>query len=125
MSVPPTLLIDLGNTNLKWALYRALALGPSRRVEYRIRDLSRVFDEQWGRQSAPARVLIASVAEAAAQAQVGGWVREHWRQELIEVRACKEACGVVNAYADPAKLGVDRWLTLIAVHRQIKANGFF
>jgi len=28
---------------------------------------------------------------------------------------------VVNAYSHPDRLGVDRWLTLIAVHRQIDA----
>ena len=121
MFMPASLLIDLGNTNLKWALCRASDLEPVQRAQYRGGDLDELLDDHWGRQPAPARVLMASVAEPATRAKIGDWVRERWHQALVEVRSCKEACGVVNAYADPAKLGVDRWLGLIAVHGQISA----
>jgi type III pantothenate kinase len=53
--------------------------------------------------------------------RIGDWIRTHWEKDLVEVRSCKEAGGVVNAYADPDKLGVDRWLCLIAVHHQTRA----
>jgi len=40
---------------------------------------------------------------------------------LVEVRSSTQACGVVNAYPESDRLGVDRWLCLIAVHRQTRA----
>lgn len=119
--MPPSLLIDLGNTNLKWASCRDRDLAPARRIQHRALDLPRALDTEWGHLAAPARVHIASVAGAATKAQIGDWVRRHWHLELVEARSSKEACGVVNAYADAGKLGVDRWLCLIAVRHQLRA----
>jgi len=121
MPTPTSFLIDLGNTNLKWALYHAPDLSPAVRVQYGELDLPSALDALWGSQPAPARAYVASVGNAAARDQMGEWVRERWGQELVEVRSSKQACGVVNAYADPERLGVDRWLCLIAVHRQTRA----
>jgi type III pantothenate kinase len=40
---------------------------------------------------------------------------EHWDVAPEFLRSQKLAWGVVNSYADPETLGVDRWLTLVAV----------
>ena len=43
------------------------------------------------------------------------WVKEAWGCPVVFVQSQSEACGVVNGYTEPEKLGVDRWLALIGV----------
>ena len=116
----PSLLIDLGNTNLKWALFQSPELTPAGRLHYRGLDLPRALDMLWACLPAPAGVFVASVGNVAIKQKIADWVRDRWEQALVEVRSSKQSCGVVNAYVDPGRLGVDRWLCLIAVHRQTR-----
>jgi type III pantothenate kinase len=64
----------------------------------------------------PERILVSNVGGAraadlvrVAAAQIGSA-----QPEFVESSA--SACGVRNAYTEPAKLGVDRWLAVIAAH---------
>jgi type III pantothenate kinase len=41
---------------------------------------------------------------------------QKWDCEPEFVQATASALGVTNAYSNPSELGVDRWLTLLAVH---------
>ncbi|MSQ71847.1 MAG: type III pantothenate kinase [Betaproteobacteria bacterium] len=67
----------------------------------------------WARLVKPSRIIVASVAGAAARAAIeaalqGLPVAAQW----LTPRASQ--CGVSNSYADPAQLGADRWAALIA-----------
>ena len=103
------LLIDIGNTRIKPALLENDVLRPLDPVAhdaFRPPPGARV-DEVW----------IADVARAA----VGDAVREACRSafphaRIESPRSPASACGVVNAYAEPARLGIDRFLALVAAH---------
>lgn len=41
---------------------------------------------------------------------------------LVELQTAAKACGVINAYPQPSRLGVDRWLSLIAGYHHVKNN---
>ena len=114
----PTLLVDLGNSRLKWVWLEAGRVGQAAALSHRAEDLRRQLDTGWGRMSAPGRVMLASVANSQRTEAFRAWVKGRWGLTVEQVYSRDKALGVTNAYAEPRHLGVDRWLALIAVHRR-------
>ena len=110
------LLVDIGNTRLKWAILDADGLGPVRAAVHGHEWTPGRLVELWGGMAAPPRVFVASVAGTAAVEAVAQFARERWACETAVVHAAARAGGVTNGYARPEQLGVDRWLALIAAH---------
>jgi len=109
------LLLDLGNTRLKWALQDRpghwLAHGA---VNWGLDDLAGVLVAAWEGLPSPARVVAASVVDAAREAQVCQALQGRFGHVPEWLRTPAEACGVRNAYAEPGRLGVDRFLAMVA-----------
>jgi type III pantothenate kinase len=106
-----TLLIDMGNTRLKWVWavggeIDQSTLGRGSRNEF--------FAEckppggAW-----PVRVLISSVADQSSTSAVVSTCEELWGVPVKRLRTLSSQDGIVNAYENPAKLGVDRWLAIV------------
>ncbi len=110
------LLIDLGNTRLKWALARGGHLD-SRTIVAESDWLSRLPDlmSQWCRLGLD-EIVFASVVEQTITERVLACLAS---MELPLRQAATEAIrdGVRCAYRQPQRLGVDRWLALLAAHR--------
>jgi type III pantothenate kinase len=106
------LLIDLGNTRLKWAL-SGRARWLSGVVTHRGMDMNTLLDGVWAGVVAPARIIMTSVATDVVSDAVELWTQTHWGSVPHRVRARREQLGVVNRYRDPATLGADRWAALI------------
>jgi type III pantothenate kinase len=113
------LLLDIGNTRLKWAWWdQALKPGgalvhtgrPPRAVLEAL-DLKLKPDELW----------VASVAAPELRAAIGDWAQTRWGRVPHWVSSSATACGVRNAYAQPERLGVDRWLAMIGAWRRAQA----
>jgi type III pantothenate kinase len=115
------LLLDLGNTRLKWALQAQpegwLARGA---VDWR-EDTMAGLQLAWSGLPRPDTVIAASVVDAVREALVAvvdgslfagapGW----WRTPA-------SACGVRNAYVEPQRLGVDRFLAMVAAYADGRA----
>ncbi len=113
------LLIDLGNSSLKWAWTSGAELTPVQSVLHRATTVAAVAQKCWQDEPEPARVVVASVAKSEVQESLRAWLQQQWSCEPIFVQATAQALGVTNAYNSPAELGVDRWLTLLAAHHQI------
>lgn len=110
------LLIDFGNTRLKWALRDAgntLVGGVFAHADTR---LATALGGHWSALPRPAAVHVASVVGAAREQELAELVRTQIGLEARFVRSPKAALGVTNAYAEPARLGVDRFLALAALH---------
>lgn len=107
------LLLDLGNTRLKWALSDeghwqaegALAWGE---------PVAAMLATAWRELSGVTAVLAASVADEVRETMVARQVRESFALEPQWVRTPAQAGGVRNAYAEPLRLGVDRFLAMLA-----------
>jgi len=109
------LLVDAGNSRIKWASLsgtRMDATGYVRQPAFG--DYQGVLDA-WRDLPQPERVVVANVAGEACAAALRDWVAANWRCDVEFVTASAQAHGVTNAYDEPARLGVDRWLALIAV----------
>ena len=108
------LLLDVGNTRLKWSLAyeRRLARAgiveraPARRFEPQLRALLR-------RAAGADRILVCSVAGRAFDRRLATLARAAGAAVPEFVRSRRRAGGVVNGYLEPWRLGVDRWVALI------------
>ncbi len=118
------LLIDIGNTSIKWALRHRHAadltdFGCALHAGALPLDLLAVWDELDGIHA----VIAAGVGPEQVKRAVARVCEARWRIEphWIETRA--QAHGVRIAYPEPSHLGVDRFLGLIGVHRRLEAEG--
>ncbi|UGB37637.1 type III pantothenate kinase [Frateuria soli] len=108
------LLLDLGNTRLKWALEdrgRWHAQGAAAWSG----DLA-LLESTWRTLPTPAAVFGASVVDTAREEAVAAQVQALFGREIIWLRTPASACGVRNAYPEPGRLGVDRFLAMVAAH---------
>lgn len=117
------LLVDIGNSRLKWAMATKgrMMTGPPLGIDKINRQ--RLLDA-WKDILRPARIAISCVNASTIADLVRSVSLEHWPgTEIIRVDSQAQGFGVFNAYSNPEKLGVDRWLTLVAVrkHYQLPA----
>jgi type III pantothenate kinase len=110
------LLLDVGNTRVKWAWLEYLEIAPAGAVAHDATHRSWQGEiEADGHQ--PSRIVVANVAGPAFAAALTLWSRDHYAVEPEFVLARDRLLGVTNGYLRPAALGVDRWLALIAAWR--------
>jgi type III pantothenate kinase len=105
------LLIDLGNTRLKWALWDGANLLTVRAAAHAELD-----DLVWADLPRVNAVVVASVAAPALNERIDAAARQRFGLAAHFVHSHAETCGVRNAYDQPERLGVDRFLGLIAAH---------
>lgn len=106
------LLLDLGNTRLKWALedhVRWHAQGAAAWNE----DLA-LLAATWQTLPAPTAAFGASVVDTERERAVAAQVHALFGCEVTWLRTPATACGVRNAYPEPGRLGVDRFLAMVA-----------
>ncbi len=115
------LLVDLGNSRLKWAHSAAGRWGTGDALHVQ-QDISALLDSVWERFGKPERIVMASVAPNPVRAALVDWCRRRWTLEPVVIRARTEQLGVRHCYAQPEALGADRWAALIAAHGLTQAN---
>lgn len=110
------LLIDAGNTRIKWGGLDDGALQPGGAVPVAGDPIAELTAALQGT-SRPDAVVAASVLGADFGASLNAWSRDQWGVEVRFVVAEARSGEVRNAYTEPARLGADRWLALIAARR--------
>ena len=108
------LLIDIGNSRLKWACLRDSRLESPASIDYRKQELRDLFKK--GLQSAgrPAQVYIANVAGRDIGEELAAVIMQQWKISPVFARVEPECAGVINGYHDITQLGIDRWLAIVA-----------
>lgn len=111
------LLADCGNSRIKWALATGpgLEMGPA--FSSAPAGLEAALDQAWRGLDPPAAVRVSNVAGPDVAAVLEDWVFRRWRLPVRFARSRREAGGVLNGYANPRQLGVDRWLALLGLAR--------
>jgi type III pantothenate kinase len=110
------LLVDIGNARIKWAAKGDGGWHSGEPLQYRDRAFKDVARPAWKDLDAPQRVVVSNVAGDTYAKAVRTWVKRRWRIAPEFLHAGENACGVTNAYAEPARLGADRWAALIGAH---------
>jgi type III pantothenate kinase len=112
------LLIDLGNTRLKWATWSQSRLQAGGVFAHAGQSLVTELRREWAELVRVDAVLIASVLTPAREQELDDFVRERFSLHAEFVRSPASALGLRNAYVEPARLGVDRFLALATLHAQ-------
>jgi type III pantothenate kinase len=110
-----TLLVDIGNTRVKWASLRG---GKQGRMQAATHENSGLALRALVR-SAPrdvSRVLVVSVVDEALSHVLDTAVRRRFGIAPEYIRSSKHARGVTNSYRDTWRLGADRWVSAIGAH---------
>lgn len=113
------LLADIGNTRMKWSLWEDGVHTRTGAVAHEPALFARNLDAQWRGIAAPERVLVSNVVGTKIADALYDWVQKRWQLHTEFARAQKEGHGVTNCYVRPDRLGVDRWLAMIAARRAI------
>lgn len=117
----PRLLIDAGNSRVKWAVVAAdgthLAVGALSHAESDSREWAAEATAHWASLPAPCGAWLSNVAGDAAAARIAALVQTQWPGlPLTTIRARERQCGVTNSYTTPHALGSDRWAGMIGAH---------
>jgi len=102
------LLVDIGNSRIKWALGSAPGNWQARGACAHADEL----DAQW-RGLEPRAVVACNVAGPGPASHVTAAARRCFATAVQYVHARAVGHGVINRYADPARLGADRWAALV------------
>ena len=109
-----TLLIDVGNSQLKWVLnHQQETLSHQRlsKTENYLKELAATWQEfETVNTVVISNVKGFKVTQALIDLCQGLWPKV----QCVTASAEETCCGVTNSYLQPEKLGVDRWLVLIA-----------
>lgn len=108
-----TLLIDIGNSRVKWASLHDGVLGPVYAAAYCTMSVDEVWGGLFRAQPRPNRVVVANVAGDAIEAELASWSRQVWDLAIEPLHTTLCAGTVRNGYVDSDRLGIDRWLALI------------
>lgn len=106
------LLLDAGNSRLKWALLRDGALADFGAAAHHGTPARAFAAQRWPK---PDAVWIASVMGAGPDAALAAQVKETFGAAPDFARVEDGRNGLKLAYAEPARLGVDRWLQMQAL----------
>lgn len=111
------LLLDIGNTRLKWATEQQGAMREPQACDYRQPGFLAELRQTWRGIGVPCNVAIASVSNRMVLDSVIELCQSLWPECRPHIPlASRSAFGVHNAYEQPEKLGIDRWLAIIAAH---------
>jgi len=113
------LLVDVGNTAIKWGLCKAGELVAADRFVHRNSSLGEQLTRNWTALQPPDEVFIANVAGEQLAEALSVWMQQRWSLTPRFASTTGAACGVTNAYSVAADLGVDRWAALIGAHHHI------
>lgn len=114
--IPETWLFDLGNSRVKVA---RLAHGEPVDVvafDWERPDFAMALHDHLARWPSPAHVHVASVASEARAQRVREVLAALAPGRAAWPRTPRRAGGVVNRYAKPERLGIDRFLAMLAMH---------
>jgi type III pantothenate kinase len=120
--------VDSGNTRIKWRLRQAVASGGYRTIAqdsvFALSKVPSVFIN-FGKQieSLPveqvSRLLVSNVRGDGFRKVFTPIMLEKWHLQPEFAAVSDSECGVTCGYSDPARLGVDRWLAMLAAWQEV------
>ncbi len=111
------LLIDIGNTRLKWTVLDGDLPGPQQALAYSKAEITAQLTQLWSALPAVQAVYVVSVAEYQLTDAVIGWIEKRWHCPVEVLQTGTHCAGVINGYAEPESLGTDRWAAMVAAYR--------
>lgn len=115
------LLVDIGNTRLKWTWLDNGLCGPQHALLYRQNEISEQLSKEWAGLALPQSVHIVSVSNRQLTDNLAAWLVKKWGCPVEVLQTGLQCGGVINGYIRPDCLGVDRWAAMVAAYNLINA----
>lgn len=106
------LLIDIGNTRLKWCRRDRLLKQPAQALIHN-NDFATAFAQILQLEKNVSAVAIASVQKADVREQILSACQQVFAVVPFMPLSSRQCGKLVNVYPEPARLGVDRWLAML------------
>jgi len=113
-----TLLVDAGNTRVKWTRPEGDGLEEATWLPWSDNTTDELA-AAWSRRDDPGRIVVASVAGTSRAGALTEACRRLWGRSPEFPRARTAGFGVQCAYPEPERLGPDRWAAMIGAHRAV------
>lgn len=107
------LLIDIGNSSMKWTPSSSLGLSDMLQQQYPENITSAFFTKCWQDLHKPAEIIVSCVAQKPVWQALQKACDELWGIKVQKIDSLKEGFGLINAYDDALALGSDRWCAMI------------
>ena len=112
------LLIDVGNTRLKWGSLSRGRIERTGSIRLEVLHESGFSALTTRLPRSPETILVSNVAGPGFAARLASVLGIHCNVEVHFARSEKSACGVINSYRQPRLLGVDRWVAMIGARAE-------
>lgn len=116
------LLLDIGNTQLKWATVTAKAFEFGGTLPHQGNSLAQLLNQHWHSLAKPTQIFVSNVAGETFANELTDWVKSHWQIPIEFIKTLSEWDGLKNGYENPSQLGIDRWLNLIAAWQKYRTG---
>lgn len=112
-----SLLIDVGNSTVKWAISTDLPVSNVLRQRYTESVNDDYFIHLWRDIVKPEKILVTCVARERIWQAVAEACFTLWAIKPQRIISLKQWQNVTNAYPETADLGSDRWCVIVAAHK--------
>ena len=119
------LLVDIGNSSVKWSLLNVTSsnhLSEMSQQQYPEKTSVSFFVESWADFDKPEKVLVSCVASEQVWQALQQACDQLWSIQAEKVVSVKEGFGIINAYQQPSELGCDRWCAMIGAYHEIATD---
>jgi len=116
------LLLDVGNTRLKWGVFDGEAI---RRTGHIAQNTIQEHGLQVLTARLPRRVDVVWVSNVSGNSfatRLSGVLGMHCNCDAHFARSERRGWGVSNAYRQPRRLGVDRWVAMVAAFNEVQSS---
>lgn len=120
------LVIDIGNSSLKWALtdFSIASTNSINMQQQLLPELvnSEYFESIWINLDKPTVILASSVTSEEKWLALENACENLWQLNAQRVKASDKGYGLKNAYIQPQDLGSDRWSAMIGAYQLLKSD---
>ncbi len=114
------LLLDIGNTRIKYALLDSGRLTDSTSFARSKTGIKAALNSQFKTTKDITAVFVSNVAGEKIVQQLTEWTEKKWGVTPKFIQSERRRFGVTNSYSQAELLGIDRWLALIAARQHAR-----
>lgn len=114
------LLVDIGNSRIKWTTLDSGRFTESHSFDRKKTGIKTAFTNEWKELTDIDSVFVSNVGGDKIAEHLTDWSEKKWQITPKFISSEQKRFGVTNAYQQADKLGVDRWLALIAARQHAR-----
>ena len=115
------LAVDIGNSRIKWAIFHGDLIKDSGSSAYSHENFENELDSSCLPDSLDS-VMVSCVAGESIKNRFEKWGHKKSYTSIDFAISHKRQNGIVNSYLQAEKMGVDRWLAMVAAFREYASN---